>query len=385
MVQFLPSSDFDASIHLIQYEMTSDPSPKPPQRKIIHIDADCFYAAVEVRDNPALRGLPIAVGGNADRRGVIATASYEARKFGIHSAMASATALKRCPQLVLVPGRMAAYREASRQMRDIFTDYTDLIEPLSLDEAFLDVSNCEQCKGSATLIAREIRQRIADTIGITVSAGIAPNKFIAKVASDWNKPNGQCVVTPERVDAFLENLPVKKIWGVGKVTAARLEKQDIKSCADVRRYSLFDFIKLFGNFGDHIYKLAHGEDNRPVISEWRRKSISVENTYSEDLPGLPDCLEKIPDLIVSLEKRMENLDADYSIQNCFLKMKFSDFTQTTVERQDSQPDLSDLSSLCEEAWHRKKSSVRLLGIGVKLNDLTKRSGQLDLFISLDSN
>lgn len=363
--------------------MNSALSPKLPQRKIIHIDADCFYAAVEVRDNPALRGLPIAVGGNADRRGVIATASYEARKFGVHSAMASATALKRCPQLVLIPGRMAVYQEASRQMRDIFSEYTDLIEPLSLDEAFLDVSNCQCCKGSATLMAREIRQRIADTIGITVSAGIAPNKFIAKVASDWNKPNGQFVITPEQVNAFLHNLPVKKIWGVGKVTAARLEKHGIKSCADVRQYSLFDFVQLLGNFGEHIYKLAHGKDNRPVVSEWRRKSISVENTYAEDLPGLSNCFEKIPDLVSSLNKRMENLDTDYSTQHCFLKMKFSDFTQTTVERHDSKPILSDLSALCEEAWLRKQLPVRLLGIGVKLNDLTEKSGQLDLFIELD--
>ena len=363
--------------------MNSESSPKLPQRKIIHIDADCFYAAVEVRDNPALKGLPIAVGGSADRRGVIATASYEARQFGIHSAMASATALKRCPQLILVPGRMAAYREASRQMRNIFSEYTDLIEPLSLDEAFLDVTNCGRCKGSATLIASEIRQRIADTVGISVSAGIAPNKFIAKVASDWHKPNGHCVVTPEHVGDFLENLPVKKIWGVGKVTAARLEKQGIKSCADVRQYSLFEFVQMFGNFGDHIYKLAHGEDNRPVVSKWRRKSMSVENTYEQDLPDLVSCIEKIPALIAELKKRIENLDTNYSIQNSFLKMKFSDFTQTTIERQNSKPDLVDLSSLCREAWLRKKSSVRLLGIGVKLNDLTKNSGQLDLFIDSD--
>lgn len=363
--------------------MNSAPSIKLPQRKIIHIDADCFYAAVEVRDNPALQGLPIAVGGNADRRGVIATASYEARKFGIHSAMASATALKRCPQLVLIPGRMAAYREASRQMREIFSEYTDLIEPLSLDEAFLDVSSCRRCKGSATLIAEEIRQRISDSIGITVSAGIAPNKFIAKVSSDWNKPDGQFVVTPEQVSEFLHDLPVKKIWGVGKVTAARLEKQGIRSCADVRQYSLFEFVQLFGNFGEHIYKLAHGEDNRPVVSEWRRKSVSVENTYAEDLPDLSDCLKKIPDLVLSLEKRMHSLDTDYSTQNCFLKMKFSDFTQTTVERQQSKPVLADLQALCEEAWLRRKLPVRLLGIGVKLNDLTEKSGQLDLFDGVD--
>ncbi len=354
-------------------------SVQAPIRKIIHIDADCFYAAVEVRDNPALKGLPIAVGGSAERRGVIATASYEARKFGIHSAMASATAINRCPHLVLVPGRMSVYREASRQMREIFSDYTDLIEPLSLDEAFLDVSDCRQCKGSATLIAQEIRQRISDTVGITVSAGIAPNKFLAKVASDWNKPNGQYVITPDKVDSFLNTLPVKKLWGVGKVTAKRLDKLGITTCDDVRRYDIFQFVELFGNFGEHIHKLAHGIDNRPVVSEWRRKSVSVENTYAEDLPDLAACLQKIPELIVALNERMERLDDYYRIQNSFLKMKFNNFTQTTVERSHCSPVEQDLSSLCEEAWQRGKMPVRLLGIGVRLNDLTESGGQLDLF------
>ena len=348
-------------------------------RKIIHIDADCFYAAVEVRDNPALRGLPIAVGGSAERRGVVATASYEARKFGVHSAMASATAIKRCPDLILIPGRMSAYREASRQMRDIFSDYTDLIEPLSLDEAFLDVSRSMQCKGSATLIAQEIRQRINDTIGITVSAGIAPNKFLAKVASDWDKPNGQYVITPDRIDTFLASLPVKKIWGVGKVTARRLDKLGIKTCGDVQRYDVFQFVELMGNFGEHIHKLAHGIDSRPVVSEWRRKSISVENTYAQDLPDLTACLQKIPELIASLNRRMQRLDDDYRIHNSFLKMKFRDFNQTTIERMHSKPNLPDLSILCEEAWQRGKIPVRLLGVGVRLSDLTESGGQLELF------
>jgi DNA polymerase-4 len=348
-------------------------------RKIIHIDADCFYAAVEVRDNPALKGLPIAVGGSADRRGVIATASYEARKFGVHSAMASATALKRCPQLVLIPGRMSAYREASRHMQTIFADYTDLIEPLSLDEAFLDVTQCERNNNSATLIAREIRQRISDAVGITVSAGIAPNKFIAKIASDWNKPNGQLVVTPDRIDSFLAKLPVSKIWGVGKVTARRLEKKGISTCDDVRAYDVFQFVELFGSFGEHIHKLAHGIDDRPVVSEWRRKSVSVENTYPHDLPDLAACLEKIPELIVSLSKRLQKLDENYLIYNSFVKMKFHDFNQTTVERLHANPILEDLSSLCDEAWHRRKIPVRLLGVGVRLGDLTESGGQMDLF------
>ena len=350
-----------------------------PLRKIIHIDADCFYAAVEVRDNPALSGLPIAVGGNAERRGVIATANYEARKYGVHSAMASATAIKRCPDLMLIPGRMSAYREASRQMRDVFSDYTDLIEPLSLDEAFLDVSQSKRCRGSATLIAQEIRQRINDTVGITVSAGIAPNKFLAKVASDWNKPNGQYVITPDKIDSFLSNLSVKKIWGVGKVTAKRLDKLGIKTCGDVRRYDVFQFVELLGNFGEHIHKLAHGIDNRPVVSEWRRKSISVENTYAVDLPDLASCLQKIPELIDSLNRRMQRLDDDYQIHNSFLKMKFRDFSQTTIERMHSRPNMPDFSILCEEAWQRGKIPVRLLGVGVRLNDLTESSGQLELF------
>jgi DNA polymerase-4 len=348
-------------------------------RKIIHIDADCFYAAVEVRDNPALKGKPVAVGGSATRRGVVATASYEARKFGIHSAMASATAIKRCPQLILIPGRMSVYRDASRQMHEIYSDYTDLIEPLSLDEAFLDVSNCPRCHGSATLIAQEIRQRIESKVGITVSAGIAPNKFIAKVASDWNKPNGQTVVTPDDVDAFLAELPVKKIWGVGKVTAQRLEKKGIRTCADVRAYDIFQFVQQFGQFGEHIHKLAHGIDERSVVSEWRRKSVSVENTYDQDLPDLESCQKQLPELIQSLDQRIARLDDDYRIQNCFLKMKFHNFNQTTIERQQTSPDLKDFSALCEEAWQRGNIPVRLLGLGVKLLDLTDTSGQMDLF------
>ncbi len=359
--------------------MSSPPTLPARSRKIIHIDADCFYAAVEIRDNPTLRGKPIAVGGSAERRGVVATANYEARKFGVRSAMASATAIKRCPQLILIPGRMSVYRDASRQMHEIFADYTDLIEPLSLDEAFLDVSASPRCRGTATLIAAEIRRRIAADIGITVSAGIAPNKFIAKVASDWNKPDGQFVVTPDRVDAFLEDLPVGRIWGVGKVTAERLAQQGIKTCGDVRRRDLFGFVQQFGQFGEHIHKLARGIDERPVVSEWRRKSVSVENTYAEDLPDLDACRARLPELLEALLARLERLDDDYRIHNCFLKMKFCDFAQTTVERQQTAPSYADYAMLCEQAWQRGERPVRLLGIGARLVDLTEGGGQLDLF------
>ncbi len=348
-------------------------------RKIIHIDADCFYAAIEIRDNPKLKGKPIAVGGSASRRGVIATASYEARKFGIGSAMASATAIKRCPQLVLIPGRMSVYREASRQMHEIFSEFTDLIEPLSLDEAFLDVTDCEQYHGSATLIAAEIRLRISNQVGITVSAGIAPNKFIAKVASDWKKPNGQFVVTPDQVDPFLETLSVGRIWGVGKVTARRLEQLGIKTCGDVRQFDIFQFVQRFGQFGEHIHQLAHGIDNRAVNPQWRRKSVSVENTFDTDLPELESCLTKIPDLLIALMNRIERLDDDYQVQNCFLKMRFHNFNQTTVERQQTSPCYDDFASLCEQAWQRGAMPVRLLGIGVRLIDLANDNGQMELF------
>ena len=352
---------------------------QPLQRKIIHFDADCFYAAVEVRDNPTLRGKPIAVGGSASRRGVIATASYEARKFGVRSAMASATAVKRCPQLILIPGRMSAYREASRRMHRIFADYTGLIEPLSLDEAFLDVTGSAHCRGSATLIAGEIRRRIAEDVGITVSAGIAPNKFIAKIASDWNKPDGQFVVTPAQVEGFLRDLPVERVWGVGKVTADRLKQQGFHTCGDVRRHDLYDFVRRFGQFGEHIYRLAQGIDERPVRPEWRRKSISVEQTYAEDLPDLESCRQRIPELLEALRPRLRKLDADYRVQHCFLKMKFYDFNQTTVERQHTEPGYADYAMLCEEAWRRGQVPVRLLGIGARLVDLGDAGGQMDLF------
>jgi len=199
------------------------------------------------------------------------------------------------------------------------------------------------------------------------------------VASDWNKPDGQHVVTPAEIDGFLANLSVRKIWGVGKVTAARLEKLGIKTCGDIRQCDLFEFVRQFGNFGEHIHRLACGIDDRPVVSRWRRKSISVENTYPEDLTSLSTCLEKLPDLIESLNRRMKNLDQDYQVKSSFLKMKFNDFSQTTVERQHSTPRLEDLAMLCEQAWQRGQIPVRLLGVGIRLYDLTETGGQMELF------
>ncbi len=217
-------------------------------RKIIHVDMDCFFAAVEMRDDPSLRDIPLAIGGSADRRGVISTANYPARRYGVHSAMSTAMALKLCPHLKLLPGRMAAYKEASQHIREIFARYTPLIEPLSLDEAYLDVTDCSQCNGSATLIAEQIRQTISDELNLTASAGIAPIKFLAKIASELNKPNGQYVITPAQVPAFLQQLPLSKIPGVGKVTAKRLEDVGLITCADVQQYDLVALLKRFGKF-----------------------------------------------------------------------------------------------------------------------------------------
>jgi DNA polymerase-4 len=265
-------------------------------RKIAHIDCDSFYASIEIRDNPSLAGLPIAVGGSPERRGVVATCNYLAREYGVHSAMASATARRLCPGLIIIRPEMARYRVASQQIHDIFRDYTDIIEPLSLDEAFLDLSACLRHDGNASLIVSEIRARIAKEVNITVSAGIAPNKFLAKVASDWNKPNGQYVIEPPMVDSFVRELPVRKLSGVGKVTASRMEKLGIRTCGDLRDMDREHLDRHFGSFGNRLFELCRGFDNRPVQPTRVRKSVSVENTFATDLPDLTACLAELPGL-----------------------------------------------------------------------------------------
>lgn len=227
-------------------------------RKIIHVDMDCFFAAVEMRDNPALRDIPIAIGGSRERRGVISTANYPARKFGVRSAMPTGMALKLCPHLTLLPGRFDAYKEASNHIREIFSRYTSRIEPLSLDEAYLDVTDSVHCHGSATLIAQEIRQTIFNELQLTASAGVAPVKFLAKIASDMNKPNGQFVITPAEVPAFLQTLPLAKIPGVGKVSAAKLEAMGLRTCGDVQKCDLVMLLKRFGKFGRILWERSQG-------------------------------------------------------------------------------------------------------------------------------
>jgi DNA polymerase IV len=333
-----------------------------------------------MRDNPALTDLPIAVGGRADQRGVIATCNYVARRFGIRSAMATAQALQRCPDLIVLPPAMEKYRIASRQILAIYRDYTELVEPLSLDEAYLDVTHAPYCQGSATLMAQEIRQRIHETVGITASAGIAPNKFLAKIASDWNKPNGQYVVRPREVEAFVAALPVDKLFGVGAVTARKLHKLGANTCADLRGWTMIALQQQFGKFGERLYELCRGIDTREVSPTRERKSVSVEETYTIDLPDFAACRAQLPALITQLQARIERAEAATSIRKLFVKIRFADFQRTTAECLSATLAPAMLETLLEKAYIRGQRPVRLLGVGVRLDELLEEeSSQLGLF------
>ena len=364
--------------------MPSSLSPKEIQKKIIHIDFDAFYASIEIRDNPKLSGEPLAVGGMPEHRGVVATCNYEARRFGVRSAMASAQALSLCPDLKIIPPRFPVYREASARAHDIFRQYTDRIEPLSLDEAYLDVTGSQCCRGSATLIAREIRQEIAQKLQVTVSAGVAPNKFLAKIASDWNKPNGLFVITPAQIEDFLFDLPVKKIHGVGRVTAGKLQQKGIMTCGQLRQYSILELSRWFGSFGERLWELAWGRDDREVQTRRRRKSLSVERTYDHDLVGLAAALAQVEPLLGELQERFRPIEKEYQVYKHYVKVKFADFTQTTLEESPSvtgETLVGHFSRLLAGAWERGGPAVRLLGVGVRLVDLREVQAleQLELF------
>ena len=353
-----------------------------PSRKIIHVDMDAFYASVEIRDRPDLKGKPIAVGGSPDGRGVVATASYEARKFGIRSAMASATAIRLCPQLIFIRPDFSKYKAASKKVREIFERFTTMIQPLSLDEAYLDVTGSELFGGSATRIAEEIRRLIREETGLTASAGVAPNKFLAKIASDMNKPDGIKVVRPAEIDAFMINLPIEKIWGVGKVTAKKMHSFGIRTCGDLQKHSITQLSSMFGSWGPSLYDYARGIDDRPVHEDRERKSLSVEETYFADLTSLEQCIEKLPELYDDWNERMVRSGETERIRGISVKFKFDDFKTMTRERVfTNYPKLSDFKSLLEEAYSVRHDPIRLIGIGVKLDSSESRSpaGQLKLF------
>ena len=339
-------------------------------RKIIHIDMDCFFAAVEMRDNPALRDIPIAIGGSRVQRGVISTANYPARKFGVRSAMPTGMALKLCPHLTLLPGRFEAYREASHHIREIFSRYTSLIEPLSLDEAYLDVSDSPHCHGSATLMAQEIRQTIFKELALTASAGVAPVKFLAKIASDLNKPDGQFVLTPAEVPAFLKNLPLSKIPGVGKVSAAKLESMGLRTCEDVQNSDLAMLLKRFGKFGRILWERSQGIDEREIHNDRQRKSIGVEWTLEEDIHEWSDCEAIIERLYPELERRLAKVKPDLLIARQGVKLKFNDFQLTTQEHVWPKLNKDDLIATAQKSWHERRAGrgVRLVGLHVTLLD-----------------
>ncbi len=347
------------------------------QRKIIHVDCDCFYAAVEMRDNPSLRSRPIAVGGTG-RRGVLSTCNYVARHFGIRSAMPTAWAKRLCPDLEVLPTRMSAYQEASEAIMAILGRYSDLIQPLSLDEAFIDVTDCELHRGSATWIAEDIRRTIEAEVGITVSAGVAPNKFLAKIASDWNKPNGIKVIRPEQVTGFVAVLPVEKIHGVGRVTAERLHRQGLFVCQDIIDRGLREMVERFGAMGDHLFRLSHGIDERSVSLSRSRKSVRDERTYGEEMSDFNACKSNMQSVYGALLKRLSHMDKRAQFQKYFVKMRFSDFTQTTVETLGVSADFDQFMALFEAAWERHRKPVRLLGMGMRLKPQID-GHQLELF------
>lgn len=341
-------------------------------RKIIHVDMDCFYAAVEVKYHPELKGKPLGVGGRADSRGVLCTASYEARRFGVRSAMPSATAKRLCPQLILVPPNFELYKKESYGVHSIFERYTKVIEPLSLDEAYLDVTDSPHFGGSATLIARDIRARILGELNLTASAGIAPNKFLAKVASDWNKPNGQFVIRPKDVDKFVLTLPVEKIHGVGKVTAKKMHELGLKTCADLQEKPLQWLKERFGSSAHYYYRVSRGIDDRPVDGNWERKSLTVEETFERDLTSLDDCLAALPHLYRDWERRMSRGEYRDKIRGYVVKVKFSDFKSTTHETTGREwPSETNFETLLRKAWERGKKPVRLIGVGVRLEGESK--------------
>lgn len=358
-----------------------------PVRKIIHVDMDAFYASVEQRDNPELRGKPLAVGGSA-ARGVVAAASYEARAFGVRSAMPSVTAKRKCPDLIFVPPRFDVYKAVSQQIREIFAEYTPLIEPLSLDEAYLDVT--ENLKGMeiATEVALEIRARIKQVTGLNASAGISYNKFLAKMASDLNKPNGQAVITPKNGPAFVEALPVGKFHGVGPATAERMRKYGIETGLDLKAKSLAFLQEHFGKSGSYFYGIARGIDERQVRPDRIRKSVGAEDTFPEDIDDLDLATAELRPLAEKVWRYCEA--SGISGKTVTVKIKYSDFTRATRSRTIPVP-VAGLSEILEAASallatvHPFRRPVRLLGVTLSSltneeTDDSRAQPQLDLGI-----
>lgn len=335
-------------------------------RKIIHIDMDAFFASVEQLDNPELRGKPVAVGGSGERH-VVAAASYEARKFGVRSAMPSITAKKLCPDLIFVRHRFERYQEISAKIFEIFKEYTDMVEPLSIDEAFLDVTKDKKNIGSATLIARSVKEEIRNRTGLTASAGISVNKFLAKIASDIKKPDGLFLIPPEKAEKFIEELPIEKFFGIGKVTADKMHKLDIHNGSDLKQLDLVSLIRNFGKSGKFYFDIARGIDNRPVETSSERKSIGTELTYEKDLITRFEIIAELYKVEKELMERIEH--SGTTGRTITVKVKFSDFRQITRSRT-LQNYIRNFETLHNEVSEIRKSlnlegnKIRLLGVSI---------------------
>lgn len=354
-----------------------------PNRKILHVDMDAFYASIEIRDNPALHNKPVIVGGSPERRGVVSAASYAARKYGVHSAMPMAQAMRLCPQAVRIPPRLAVYAGVSHQIRDIFARYTPQIEPLALDEAFLDVTACEKLFSGAEAIARSIKETIWHELGLIASVGVAPNKFVAKIASDLDKPDGFVVVDHAQVQDFLDPLPVSRLWGAGKATVAVFERMGIRRIGQLRCQSEAWLRTHFGRHGEHLWQLAHGVDEREVISDAQAKSISHETTFAEDL-GDPQVLEAwLLHLTEQVAWRLRR--AELRGRTVQLKLRFPDFKTITRSHTLTQATHSTdklwqtVRQLLRENW-QGRPAIRLIGMGVAgLQQGDQQMLQADLF------
>jgi len=346
-----------------------------PIRKIIHIDMDCFYAAIEERDNPALKGKPVGVGGSS-RRGVLTTANYEARKFGCRSAMPVFMALEKCPELIIVPTRFDVYKRDSQHIREIFHRFTPLVEPLSLDEAFLDVSHNPE---PGTIIASRIRQLIREETRLTASAGVSPNKLVSKIASDWRKPDGQFTVAPANVAEFLRELPLRKIPGVGGKMAEKLSALGVETCGEYRKIDKFEWVRRIGSYGAELWERCWGNDDRPVNPDSPRKSLSIENTFSENIGDVAQLEHEMNIMLNELEEKLTTKLAERQVRSLVVKLKFSDFRRTTAERANPEMDRAIFKDLLAEANSRSEGKpARLLGVGVRFHDISGNE-QMELF------
>ncbi|MBU2869235.1 DNA polymerase IV [Colwellia sp. E2M01] len=352
-----------------------------PQRKIIHVDMDAFYASVEMRDFPEYRDIPIAVGGNGPRS-VLCTCNYLAREYGVRSAMPASRAKVLCPNLKIVRGRMSVYQEVSAKIREIFSRYTKIIEPLSLDEAYLDVTGCLLFNGSATLIAEDIRATIFKELQLTASAGIAPIKYLAKIASDLNKPDGQYVITPNQVSSFIDSMPLSKIPGVGKVTYKKLQDSGLAFGRDIKALDEVSLIRQFGKLGRSLWYKCHGDDNRAIVTQRIRKSVGVERTFADDIANIEELAAYMKQqLIPELKLRAKKYLSTREISKLGIKVKFKDFHQTTKEFKYHQFDEGIFNTLLEEGLARGEGkAVRLLGVHIGLGESAPTHQQFEFIL-----